>query len=485
MARVPVPHPIFPVNRPSRRRFLAGAAATAAAVSLAACGAGTATTVTNASTAASQPAISAGTAQTSVTTSAKAAATTSATEQRATSPGVKNPNIRFEMYSDTPNLEKWTKLAADLAKQDPSLRVDVVLITNSYTKYETEMAGGTPPDIMEFESKRMPTFAVQKTLYDLSPLAARSTTVKAADFYPVDWNRSQWAGKLYIYPYESKPALIFYNKTLFQNKQVPFPKYTWGDPAWTWDAFLGVAQKLSGGTGAQQTFGYYHPTWWVYAEPYIWSGGGQILDDQRTKSMLDQAPDQSALQFLQDLIYKYKVALSPADAKPGVDKMFYAGRIGMWFNNCGEANILAPVPNVDWDVAPLPLPPGQTVATTRAPADGYAIAAETKQIDAVWKAVDFFGSPESALLTEGVPSRKAVGDAGTYLIAKQPGVNWKNYSDGLANSRDEPVTTEFQDMDAAWGKEFSPYWDNKRTPSQLATVLTPITAALLQKAVRS
>src|SRR6185437_10101116 len=175
----------------------------------------------------------------------------------------------------------------------------------------------------------------------------------------------------------------------------------------------------------------------------------------------------------------------PADAKPGVDKMFYAGRIGMWFNNCGEANILAPVPNVDWDVSPLPLPPGQTVATTRAPADGYAIAAETKQIDAVWKAVDFFGSPESALLTEGVPSRKAVGDAGTYLIAKQPGVNWKNYSDGLANSRDEPVTTEFQDMDSAWGKEFSPFWDNKRTPSQLATILAPITTGLLQKAVRS
>lgn len=388
------------------------------------------------------------------------------------------------MYSSNADLIKWTALAADLKKQDPTLDVAVTLIKDSYTKYQVEIAAGTPPDIMEFESKRMLTFAAGGSLYDLTALAARSTTVKPTDFYQVDWQRSQWHNKLYIYPFESKPAVIFYSKTLFDNKQVPYPNYSWADPKWTWDEFLNVAQKLSGGTGPDQTFGYYHPTWWVYAQPYIWSNGGHMLDTERTKSVLDMPQDQVSLQFLQDLIYKYRVAASPVDAKPGVDKLFYAGRLGMWFTNNGQATALATVKNLQWDVAPLPLAPGQTVATTRAPADGYAVAAAVKQIDAVWRAVDFLGSPTSATKAEGVPSRKAVSDAGDYALAKQPGIKWKTYSDALLNSRDEPVTTEFQDMDSAWGKVFDPYWQNKTSPKELAATIAPITAALMQKAIR-
>ncbi len=416
-----------------------------------------------------------------------AAATTSAQPSAAQSAAAKAGQIRFEMYSDKTTYDKWTQLAGTLRQQDPSLDVSVTFITgtDAYTKYETEMAGGTPPDIMEFESKRMPTFASRQTLYDQTPLAARSSTVKADEFYPVDWDRSQWNGKLFIYPYESKPAVIFYNKAVFDNKQVPYPSYNWNDPKWTWDAFLTVAQQLSAGSGAQRTFGYYHPTWWVYAEAFIWSNGGHMLDSQRTKSVLDAPEDQTALQFLQDLIYKYKVATAPADTKAGSDKMFYAGRIGMYFTNNGWGPTLAQVNGLQWDVAPAPLPAGKTLAQTRAPADGYAIAALTKQIDAVWKAVDYFGSPSSAKLTSGVPSRKAVSDAGDYALAKQPGIKWKVYSDGLANAKDEPVTTEFQQMDAQWGKEFDPYWQNKRTPQELAAAIAPFTSELLKKAVRS
>ncbi|HEY8744608.1 MAG TPA: hypothetical protein VIU62_16055, partial [Chloroflexota bacterium] len=164
---------------------------------------------------------------------------------------------------------------------------------------------------------------------------------------------------------------------------------------------------------------------------------------------------------------------------------FYAGRLGMWFTNNGQATALSLVKGLEWDVAPLPLPPGKTAAITRAPADGYAIAAATKQIDAVWNAVDFLGSPTSAKQAEGVPSRKVVGDAGDYALAKQPGIKWKNYSDGLLNSRDEPVTTEFQDMDNTWTPLFTPYWNNKQTPKELAATIAPITTSLLQKAVRT
>ncbi len=453
-------------------------------LALAACGGGTAASPV-AGTSTSSAATGGGAASAATSTGAGATTGASVAKPAAQVSGSgAAAAIRFEMYSDKTNFDKWRELAANLAKQEPSLQVTVAFITDSYTKYETEMAGGTPPDIMEFESKRMPTFASRKTLYDLTALAARSTTVKAEDFYTVDWDRSQWNGKLYIYPYESKPAVIFYNKALFDNKQVPYPKYNWADPKWTWDEFLSVAQKLSG-SGAEQTFGYYHPTWWVYAQPYIWSNGGHMLDDQRTKSMLDVPEDQTALQLLQDLIFKYRVAAGPADVKAGADKMFYAGRIGMYFNNNGWAPTLALQPNLQWDVAPVPLPPGKSIASTRAPADGYAVAAATKQIDAVWKAIDFLGSAESAKRAEGVPSRKAVADSGDYALAKQPGINWKNYPDGLANARDEPVTTEFQEMDSMWGKQFDPYWQNKRTPKELAEAIAAPTVELLNKAIRS
>src|SRR5579859_2088550 len=236
-----------------------------AALTLAACGGG-------------------GTAAPAAPTAGKAAPTTgaaaapgkaTAAPQPAAASG-KAATVRFEMYSDKATADKWTDLAGQLLKQDPNLNVKVEFITgqDAYAKYETEMAGGTGPDIMEFETKRMASYAARKSLFDLSPLMAKSTSTKQEDFYSVDWGRSQWNGKSFLYPYESKPAVIYYNKALFDKKQVPYPKYNWADPKWTWDELLSVAQKLSGGSGAQQTFGYYHPTWWVYCEPYIWSNGG-------------------------------------------------------------------------------------------------------------------------------------------------------------------------------------------------------------------
>jgi len=141
----------------------------------------------------------------------------------------KAAQMRFEMYSSADDLTKWKGLAADLLKQDPTLDVSVTLVTgDAYAKYQVEIAGGTPPDIMEFESKRMPSFAVQTTLYDLTPLASRSTTVKPTDFYQVDWLRSQWHNKLFIYPYESKPAVIFYNKDALRQQVGALPELLLG-----------------------------------------------------------------------------------------------------------------------------------------------------------------------------------------------------------------------------------------------------------------
>jgi len=76
-------------------------------------------------------------------------------------------------------------------------------------------------------------------------------------------------------------------------------------------------------------------------------------------------------------------------------------------------------------------------------------------------------------------------DSGDYALAKQPGINWKNYSDGLANARDEPITTEFQEMDSMLGKQFDPFWQNKRTPKELAEAIAAPTVELLKKAIRS
>ena len=107
--------------------------------------------------------------------------------------------------------------------------------------------------------------------------------------------------------------ILFYNAELFDKAGVAYPNENW-----TWDDFLSAAQALTIREGDETVqwgtaWGYltaWDGGWWQL----VWTRGGQVLDTNfNPKHMYLDSPEViESWQWLQDLVYKWKVAPPPA-----------------------------------------------------------------------------------------------------------------------------------------------------------------------------
>jgi ABC-type glycerol-3-phosphate transport system substrate-binding protein len=112
------------------------------------------------------------------------------------------------------------------------------------TFYQTQLAAGSPPDIINTQGALGLEYAGQGALMDLTPMLAQHADVKArfnADYL------SNWAmeDKNWMLPFYISKTLLFYNKILFKKAGV-------AGPPTSFDELMAAADKI--GTGEQSGF---------------------------------------------------------------------------------------------------------------------------------------------------------------------------------------------------------------------------------------
>ncbi|HXI16245.1 MAG TPA: extracellular solute-binding protein, partial [Chloroflexota bacterium] len=315
----------------TRRRWLGGAAGAMGAGVLAACGAGRTT--------------SGGT-------------TDTATKNR------QPVTLIFESYSSgggsggsQGEFGNWEQALTRAREKYSHLSFEAAFIggqtPGAYDRWTVAMTAGTAPHIMEFETKRMASFADKGLLLDLTKYAAKSTAAKKGDFLESDWEKTLYKGKQWLLVAMSKPAVIFYNVGSLQKIGVQSLTTKWGDPQWTWDAFAQLAKRLTTGQGAGATYGYNQSTWWVYLQPFVWSNGGDFVNKQLTGGAIDRPETLEALQKMQDLNLKDKAMPTPPNNPEG-GPSFNNGRVAMFHNNSGAWLGCSQVQDLKFNIAPVP-----------------------------------------------------------------------------------------------------------------------------------
>ncbi|WP_158922485.1 sugar ABC transporter substrate-binding protein [Acidisphaera sp. S103] len=112
--------------------------------------------------------------------------------------------------------------------------------------YQTQLAAGTPPDVVDLQGGIGVEYAAQGALLDLTPYLAKQPDVKArfnAD-YLGNW---VWEGKNWLVPFYVAKSLLFYNKSLFKKAGIEAP-------ATSFDELLTQAEKIGAGGGDQTGF---------------------------------------------------------------------------------------------------------------------------------------------------------------------------------------------------------------------------------------
>jgi len=335
--------------------------------------------------------------------------------------------IKVAFWGSPEEINIITHSIQDWQAEHPDIKI--VFQHTPYSGYDskilTRIAGGAAPDVIATEVDYFVTFATKRVLEDLNPyLEADQEDFSINDFFPSILDRFTVGDALYAIPRDVAPfACVFFNKKLFDDAGLPYPKDNW-----TWDDMLRSARALTktDENGRIVQYGFYGWAW----QNFIYGNGGAMVDDVKnpTKTLLDDPKSVEGLQFYADMINLYKVMPTPvamANLGMGIDLMFASGRLAMFLSGIWETPGLRKY-DFEWDVAMFPKGPNGTRGFGSG-GSGYAILKSSKHKKEAWEVIKALTGPkgQAQLAKKGLaqPSRISVAKSDSWAKDPAPPAN--------------------------------------------------------------
>jgi multiple sugar transport system substrate-binding protein len=314
--------------------------------------------------------------------------------------------LRFTYWGSEMEKAAIEQMVAAFETANPD--VDVEPIHIPYEEYIAQvtamMQNGEAPDVGYLISLQAPLWAEEGKLLDLTDLIQNdpqlSTTLLASRYYYAP-------GRVAGVNTAVEATLLFYNKALFDQAGVPYPP---ADPskAWAWDQFVEAAQKLTSDVNGKHpgqegfdpeqiatygvAFDKTYEGWTFY--PFIFSNGGQLVNEDGTRLLLDSPEATEAMQKLADLMWVQHVAPTPMQDQnlPGYVTMLQTGNLAMHISGQWSLLDYASVRDLEFGVAVLPMFKKPVTVVLGSPT---VIFATTQNRDAAIRFYNFHNNPEA------------------------------------------------------------------------------------------
>jgi multiple sugar transport system substrate-binding protein len=243
----------------------------------------------------------------------------------------------------------------------------------SGSKLSTAFASGEGPDIFIISPGDFLRYYNGGVLQDLTPFMEQEAI---DDFYPDVIATRAVDDKIYGLPMEVEPMAFYYGLDAWEEAGL-----TEEDIPQTWDDLLTVAETLTNDERFGVLFetgpGYYQNFTWY---PFMWQGGGEIVNEDGTTSGMRSDGAIQALQFWKDSIDR-GVAPRQLLGTGGGDPVgnLVAGygaiqNVGIW----AISELRANAPDFRYDVFKLPIPEGGEYTTDLG---GWAFVANSQGAD--------------------------------------------------------------------------------------------------------
>jgi multiple sugar transport system substrate-binding protein len=390
--------------------------------------------------------------------------------------------IRMIHWGDIIEMNNNKKIIADIKA---TKGIDVIQerapVSSYIEKVLTEAAAGMAPDVMFVEAGNFKAFVDKGLLVNLTELMKNDPNkdFNIKDYYPEIVDRFTVDGKLYVVPRDIAPiCVIYYNKKIFDDAGVPYPKDNW-----TWDDFLKTAQKLTkrDAKGMFTQYGFLDE--WTIWEAWVYSNGGAIVDNVKhpTKCVLDTPEAIAGVQFRADLSGKYGVAPAPsviATESMGVQgtaSLFMGGKVAMFYTGYWKSGYFRDVSKFDWDVVMFPVgPKGRRAYPTGG--SGYAITSQCKDKQKAWEVLKSFAGEKGQrfLSSQGglQPAIIKLAESPQFLDDERP----KNKKIMLTAVKDivfTPLIPEWEMMNTRYiSPKMDHIWNGKETAEHVLKDLT-------------
>ncbi len=246
--------------------------------------------------------------------------------------------------------------------------IHVVLQTSPYQLYVskslTSIASGTALGDLMFAEDWFGQELIRKNYArNLMPYVKRDLNVE--DFNAETF--TEWRGvgqrddELYGFPACLGLTVLFYNKDLFDRAGLAYP-----DTNWTYDDLVGAAKKLTidaNGDGIPDQWGLSFDVHYTGLETVVASFGGRLLTQDGRRAILTEPPTLSALQFIQDIFVKYRVASNTTSFVNPWDGFVGERAAMILIGSLGSINLEGS--HIRWDLTYPPKGPGGKRASRR------------------------------------------------------------------------------------------------------------------------
>lgn len=301
-------------------------------------------------------------------------------------------NLKYYIWSDGENYTK--EIAENYNKSQDKVNVEIVSIPNETydDKLKVMFSGGSDADIVNIRSLNLVTqFQSAGALEDITE-NVKDSELDVSKYGSI-WDFCYPDGKVSALPMRTSCWVLFYNKDLLAEAGLEMPEQL------TWNEYGEMAKKLTSGDGTQ--YGGCWVDWSIYQA--IATQAGTYLNDD------DMSNVKMGLEYLHKFIQEDKSHVPLAEVKANDSQYlsdFENGRVAMlpqgeWLFNMLLTDAKEGKTDVNWDVAPLPVPEGAE--------DGIT-----------WGAIQFAGIPKDSKHKEAAYDflQYLCGDGGASVIPK-------------------------------------------------------------------
>ncbi|NEE03133.1 ABC transporter substrate-binding protein [Phytoactinopolyspora halotolerans] len=364
---------------------------------------------------------------------------------------------------------------AEFEEQNPDISVKLEPIGGDYfDKLQVQFSGGTVADVILFEGVLAAEYIEAGLIADMSA-TLQKLNVDESVWRPDVPEIFKQDGKRYAVPFQLTQSVWFYNKTLFEQKDVPPP-----DASWTWDDVLEAAKQI---TEPPDIYGLTTVSDMMNA----WGALGLANSDQHwvsedlTETMFADPGWAEAITWAIELTQRHQVAPPPSTSeameRSGVTNPFATGDYGMRLHNSGQVgeHLLDIGDRFEWDLMPTPkAPSGRINGLWNDQGNVVTSLAEERGVheQAVKLVLHLSGESVQRQIAEdrgSTPTLQSIQESDSYLSA--PPENMQVVLDNLEQSTGPLYFTQFLNWMQEVRKQFERGLNGDLSPEDTITAM--------------
>lgn len=341
----------------------------------------------------------------------------------------------------------------------------------------TQLAGNVPPDVMAlYDPQTIRLFAKNDVLLDLGPYVEKFK-LPVKSLYPQLKPYIYYRGRIVGIPENCGPYVLFYNRKLFREAGIPYPK-----PGWTWEECLRAAKRLTRyrivnnrKVPVQKGLYVSNGDWWFF----IWMYGGRLFSPDGKRCLMDSEKVKKGIRFWASLRLKHHVmpttseaqSMAPTGAWGSDALLFRESKVAMTVSGRWLAIQYREQKDLDWDVTSVPHGPNRV---TLLASKCYSIPKICRNREAAITFIRHLLGKENQLLVanygDGIPSMNTPEITKAFLFNPDyPNErNNKLHLDEMRYARVQELSPYINNLDvnAIMSVELDRMWLGEQTPDQ-------------------